>query len=1237
MTTANDDLLFIERVRSEGLVSEEQLAETLDIQEQVAEMGVPDGIGSLMVKRGLLSAEKAEEIYERIGPSKRRQQIEGYRLMRRLGHGGMAYVYLARQETMDRLVALKILKTALAGDPKQLERLRREAQVVGRLTHPNIVRGLDFGESNGFTYFAMEYIEGSTIRDHLKNGRRFSERDALRIVREVTEALGHAWSEGVTHRDVKPGNVMIRPDGRAMLMDYGLAKAPIDGELTQTGTALGTPQYIAPEQARNPRDADIRSDLYSLGATLYHMVTGRAPYDGETLGEIYTKVLLRPHDPPQAHNPKLSRDIAFLIDKLMAKDPRQRHQTPRELLRDLDRMAAGRPLAPAGWEGDWNAYVLRRAYQRKVLLIGAAVVVAFGALAGFLYDRSAQAEEAENRRAADAQRFAAGREEAAAFEDIPQVAELWAEVAREHGDRLSGAHAAAERWARIAAAHRRVEEGLALANGRPESDHAARIAILRELRDAGDVHSLVGAALDERLASEIERAEIAARDRLLRIDLAPHLPIAMRRKALDELAAALDERWPGDVATSVREHVDRQRRSLEQIQGVMTALEGEVRAHVETYAGDDVTGPGRFLDLDAAVQSSVRSAEEAARETGALVGVPEPAAEEFGRFLRGIERTAATRDPTATRALLREVDQAIRVERANEPPVFATWIDRLETRAEGALAASRDELRRMATQLREEVSRRTGEAREAFSPEAERLRSLLGQRKYVGASDLLTEFEARLGEWGGLLAPWIGDDLARRWSELRRCRDVFGRARAAVAARIGESGEFRRRGGIGVPGTIREVAGVIPEATVRIETAHGDQTLRLVDLATANVLDWAGLGREPKGDDRVLAGLFRLIEEPRDEQDLRRDRKRLESIHELVSSDPVYRNELIERIDRTVGEQVAREAAAASLLAEGERFREGAKAQETFVCFADLLARPEYRNTDFVDGRLATIERYRELARLEIESKETGRERFSGGVGYQILEGTSGGHSRRARLTIDFDHARLLDNFSIAAGRAAVVNFIRQSPVLAAALREGDAADDTVAIASGVLELRSGPTEPERLQHHPLILESPFRHGDPITFECDVSSPKPVFFGVSLAGACVGIVSQDDIVEGGRGVAFWTGKGLRDVDRQSVFEPLRAASVRRTIESTTDADERRRLEETTYFRMRPGRWYRIRFEKGTRDAALFVDGREIGRWELDGGSLADRSNISILVYTKTRIDDLVIEGTVDPKWEAKRR
>ncbi|MFT4512214.1 MAG: serine/threonine protein kinase [Planctomycetota bacterium] len=273
------------------------------------------------------------------------QPFEDYELLDRVGAGAMGTVFKARHKRLNRIVALKILKPSLARDKRYVERLRREARIVASLSHAHIVTGHDLGEEGGYHYFVMEFVEGKSLRQLLTEWGMFSEDYVIRVARETAMALDHAYQRDVIHRDIKPGNILIDENGRVKLTDMGLAKGPADLTLTRDGATVGTPMYISPEQARNPQDVDVRSDLYSLGATLYHMATGVPPFSGDTMAQLITNVLNENVVPPDEANSAVSPGMSLVIRKLLAKNLTVRYQTPRELLDDLDLIEKSQPPA----------------------------------------------------------------------------------------------------------------------------------------------------------------------------------------------------------------------------------------------------------------------------------------------------------------------------------------------------------------------------------------------------------------------------------------------------------------------------------------------------------------------------------------------------------------------------------------------------------------------------------------------------------------------------------------------------------------------------------------------------------------------------------------------------------------------------------------------------------------------------------------------------------------------------
>ncbi len=265
------------------------------------------------------------------------RQIPGYQMLEKLGAGAMAVVFKARQLSLDRLVAIKVLPKKLSADEDYVARFYQEGQAAAKLNHPNIVQAIDVSENGGYHYFVMEYVEGKTVYDELQTGKVYSESEALGIILQVARAMEHAHAQGLIHRDVKPKNIMITESGVAKLMDMGLARVADDVKAIQTesGRLYGTPYYISPEQITGKSDIDFRCDIYALGATLYHMVTGKVPFDGKDAKSVMVKHLKQPLVAPDRYNMDLSFGLVKVIQKMMAKKRKNRYSSTGALLEDL--------------------------------------------------------------------------------------------------------------------------------------------------------------------------------------------------------------------------------------------------------------------------------------------------------------------------------------------------------------------------------------------------------------------------------------------------------------------------------------------------------------------------------------------------------------------------------------------------------------------------------------------------------------------------------------------------------------------------------------------------------------------------------------------------------------------------------------------------------------------------------------------------------------------------------------
>lgn len=270
--------------------------------------------------------------------------LGGFILEKLLGFGAMGEVWLAHQQTMDRKVALKLLSREFTMDSQFVDRFLKEVRMSAKMDHPNIITAFDAGCDNDIYYLAISFVDGVDLDQRLAEIELLPEKEALKIIREIASALCYAWNDfKILHRDIKPSNIMIDKKGSAKLMDMGISKsANEEAQLTMTGTVIGTPYYMSPEQGMGEKELDCRSDIYSLGATLYHLVTGSLPFEATTAIGIISKHITEPLPPPQDFNPNLSDACTALLETMMGKSPEDRQQTWEEVIDDIDNVLLGK-------------------------------------------------------------------------------------------------------------------------------------------------------------------------------------------------------------------------------------------------------------------------------------------------------------------------------------------------------------------------------------------------------------------------------------------------------------------------------------------------------------------------------------------------------------------------------------------------------------------------------------------------------------------------------------------------------------------------------------------------------------------------------------------------------------------------------------------------------------------------------------------------------------------------------
>ncbi len=337
-TIAQDcDRRFIGTVLQEGLLSPEQT------QERLLRDGQRRTLAEIAAQKTLITQSQADQIQKDTLPTEVPKMAGNYEILRQIGEGGMGTVYKARHVKLGNYAAVKFLPPRLAQDSSFVQRFEREAKLAAQLTSPYAVRTFDVGEAAGTRMILMEYVEGESLDDLLSREGRLEEKRALRIIRDIACALAEAHEMGIIHRDIKPGNILLTKRGEPKLADLGLAKS-MDAEqvnITSIGAILGTPSYMSPEQAMGLPDLDARTDIYSLGATLYRAVVGDLPFKGKTPVNVMHKIATEPLTEPLAVNPNLSQETAAIICKMMAKDRKARYQSMAEVIKDIDNVLAG--------------------------------------------------------------------------------------------------------------------------------------------------------------------------------------------------------------------------------------------------------------------------------------------------------------------------------------------------------------------------------------------------------------------------------------------------------------------------------------------------------------------------------------------------------------------------------------------------------------------------------------------------------------------------------------------------------------------------------------------------------------------------------------------------------------------------------------------------------------------------------------------------------------------------------
>ncbi|HYG74442.1 MAG TPA: serine/threonine-protein kinase [Planctomycetota bacterium] len=353
MAAPVSDDAFAKYANEHGIVSFDQIEHARKRQADRKAQGQALALADVLIEQAIITPAIRENIENKLQQAGGLRQLGPYKLLKKLGEGGMGAVYLAEDPGAGRQVAIKVLPRKHSDNPEFVTRFRREARATGKLSHANIVAAYAVGEEMGHHYYVMEFCEGEPLDAALKREERLDWDRATQIVLQVSRGLKHAHDNGFLHRDIKPANIFITTDGTAKILDLGLSKNIGEAEqsfLTQTGVALGTPHYISPEQAQGEKEVDGRTDIYSLGATYYHLLTGQTPFQANTAAAIIMK-----HITEQLPNPQDLRDdipdaVVHVIERMMAKSPLDRYENCAALIGDLELVVQGK--APSSMELD---------------------------------------------------------------------------------------------------------------------------------------------------------------------------------------------------------------------------------------------------------------------------------------------------------------------------------------------------------------------------------------------------------------------------------------------------------------------------------------------------------------------------------------------------------------------------------------------------------------------------------------------------------------------------------------------------------------------------------------------------------------------------------------------------------------------------------------------------------------------------------------------------------------------
>ncbi len=326
-----------------GFITNEELQHCNNELAAARKEGDPGTLRDSLISNDFVTQRQLERIRKEFDATKSTQSIPGYKLIKKLGAGAMATVMLAEQKSLNRQVAIKILPKRYSEDPNYVERFYKEGKAAAQLNHPNIVHAYEVGQAGEHHFFVMEYVEGSDVREEIKEKKRLTEDTAIEVMLQSAKALEHAHSKGLIHRDIKPANIMLTRSGSVKVADLGLARSVDDTDLAkkEEGRAYGTANYMSPEQIRGKVDIGPPADIYGLGATCYNMVTGKTPFSGKTPSDVMRGHLKTPLRAPDELNPTLSSGFCQIIEMCMGKELSERYESMTDLIEDLELVKQG--------------------------------------------------------------------------------------------------------------------------------------------------------------------------------------------------------------------------------------------------------------------------------------------------------------------------------------------------------------------------------------------------------------------------------------------------------------------------------------------------------------------------------------------------------------------------------------------------------------------------------------------------------------------------------------------------------------------------------------------------------------------------------------------------------------------------------------------------------------------------------------------------------------------------------